>query len=284
MPATAKLDAMAADPHQLTLHITGILGQSDTVNAYFLVANGEAVLVDTGRDAEADSQAILDKWRELGEPRMRDIVLTHGHPDHIGAAATLRERWQVPIRMHAGDLPILEHLGAPFAPDILLEDGDELNTPIGAATVIHTPGHSPGHVTLHFEGSGTLLSGDQVITNGTVYVGEPLGNMTQYLDSMRLLLRRDIRLLAPGHGPVVGDGWRHVLEMHEYRLRREGEIIMALRRGASTAEDVARAIYGGRELPPAIIGFGTRQTLCHLEHLERVGTVVRDGDNWVPKQ
>lgn len=265
---------------QLPLRVTGILGNEDIVNTYFLVGGGEALLVDTGRNAETDSQLILDTWRELGEPQVQAIILTHAHPDHIGAAATLREQWHAPVGMHPADEIILERLGVDLRPDFLLDDNQELDTPMGTATVIHTPGHSPGHVCLHFEGSGLLISGDQVLSNGTVYVGEPLGDMTEYLDSMRRLLALRFDTLAPGHGPIIDNGWRHVLEMHEYRLRREGEILMALRQGAATALDIARLLYGSRQVSEQVMEFGARQTECHLKHLEGKGVVSRDAGKW----
>jgi len=266
---------------QLSLHIEGILGHADMVNSYFLISGGEALLVDAGRNLEADSAAICEQWRQLGEPRMQGILLTHGHPDHIGAAPRLREQWQAPILMHPGDADILERLGNPFTPDVVLADGTELDTPLGLARVLHTPGHSPGHVCLFFEGSGLLLSGDQVITNGTVYVGEPFGNMTDHLASMRLLLELPVKTLAPGHGPIIDDGWDHILEMHEYRLRREGEILMGLRSGCATAMDVARVLYRDRGLSEEVLEFGARQTECHLEHLEGQGVVTKTAaGNW----
>ncbi len=266
---------------QLPLHITGILGNEDVVNAYFLTAGGEAVLVDAGRDPDGDAEAILNFWSELGEPRMRGIILTHAHPDHIGAAERLRDEWHVPVSMHPAEQVILERLGTSFEPDISLSDGQEIDTPMGTATVLHTPGHSPGHICLHFEGSGLLISGDQVITNGTVYVGEPFGNMTEYMQSMRRLLDLRISTLAPGHGPVISNGWQRVLDMHEYRFRREGEIIMALRNGAASSTDIARILYSSRDIPPEVLEFGARQTECHLIHLEHLGVVTRQDDTWV---
>lgn len=265
---------------QLPLHITGILGNEDVVNAYFLTAGGEAVLVDTGREADIDGNAILDFWRELGEPRMRGIVITHAHPDHIGAADRLRNEWQVPVSMHPAEKVILERLGSTFEADVHLNDGQDIETPLGTATVLHTPGHSPGHICLHFEGSGLLISGDQVITNGTVYVGEPFGSMTDYMQSMRRLLELRIGTLAPGHGPIVENGWQRVLDMHEYRFRREGELIMALRNGARSSMDIARILYSSRDIPPEVLEFGARQTECHLLHLERLGVAVRQDDAW----
>src|SRR5690554_6592479 len=105
---------------QLPLRITGILGNEDIVNTYFLVGGGEALLVDAGRDPETDSQLILETWRELGEPRVNGIILTHAHPDHIGAAALLREQWHAPISMHEADELILERLGMDMRPDVRL--------------------------------------------------------------------------------------------------------------------------------------------------------------------
>ena len=263
---------------QLPLHIKGILGNEDIVNTYFLVAGGEGLLVDAGREAETDARVIIDRWRELGEPRMKGIILTHAHPDHTGAAELLRDFWNAPISMHPADKVLLERTDSPLVPDKELSDGQELDTPLGSATVLHTPGHSPGSVCLYFEGSGLLITGDQVLTNGTVFVGEPFGNMTDYLESMRKLLKLDIHDLAPGHGRMISDGWRHVLEMHEHRLRREGEITMSLKTGPKSSLDVAKLIYTGRNVPDEILSFGARQTECHLKHLERSGVVEADPD------
>lgn len=268
---------------QLPLHTTGILGFEDIVNTYFLVSGSEAILVDTGREAAADGTVILDFWRELGEPHMKGIIVTHAHPDHVGSAARLRDEWQVPVSMHPDETVILERLGTDFRPDILLADGQEIDTPLGTANVIHTPGHSPGHMCLYWEGSRLLVSGDQVLSNGTVYVGEPFGNMTEYLQSMRRLLELRIDTLAPGHGPVITNGWQRVLDMHEYRFRREGEIIMALRRGASTSREIAGILYSGRDVPEEVLEFGARQTECHLLHLERMGAVSHDDEAWALK-
>src|SRR5699024_9694171 len=152
--------------------------------------------------------------------------------------------------------------------------------PHGVATVVHTPGHSPGHICLYFEGSRLLISGDQVITNGTVYVGEPLGKMNEYLRSMRKLLKYDVDTLAPGHGDVVNNGWRRILELHEYRVRREGEIIMALRTGPKTSLEVAQIIYKDRATTERMMEFGRRQTDSHLIALEERRLARSDGDQW----
>ena len=69
-------------------------------------------------------------------------------------------------------------------------------------------------------------------------------------------------------------------KMHEYRLRREGEILMALRQGAATALDIARLLYGSRQVSEQVMEFGARQTECHLKHLEGKGVVSRDEGKW----
>jgi glyoxylase-like metal-dependent hydrolase (beta-lactamase superfamily II) len=267
-------------PQQLTLDITGILGQPDTVNVYFLVRDNQAYLIDAGH-APADADAILGFWKDLGEPRMQGILLTHAHPDHSGAALALRDYWQVPVSMHADDLPLLAEYGNGLTPDLLVEDGDELITPLGLLTVLHTPGHAPGHVCFYRVADGLLISGDQVLTNGTTYVGAPHGNMTEYLESFRRLLALRIGPLAPGHGPVTGSGHGRILELHEYRLRREGEILMGLRSGLKDAKEIASLLYSSKaNLPAAVLQLGINQTQCHLEHLERTGVVERLAAGW----
>lgn len=267
-------------PQQLTLDITGILGQPDTVNVYFLVRNNEALLVDAGHAPE-DAAAILEFWKDLGEPRMQGILLTHGHPDHSGAALELRDYWQVPVSMHTADQALLTEYGSKLTPDILLEDGDELVTPIGLLTVLHTPGHAPGHVCFYRPADGLLISGDQVLTNGTTYVGAPHGNMTEYLESFRRLLGLRVGPLAPGHGPLISSGHERILELHEYRLRREGEILMGLRTGLKSATEIAGLLYASnRNLPAAVLQLGVNQTQCHLEHLARIGVVEPHAEGW----
>jgi glyoxylase-like metal-dependent hydrolase (beta-lactamase superfamily II) len=268
-------------PLQLELAITGILGQPDTVNCYFLVRAGEALLIDAGRDASVDSARITLFWQQLGRPRMRGILLTHGHVDHSGAALPLRDYWQVPVSLHEAELPVLQASGTQLVPDRLLTDGETIAAPGGELTVIHTPGHSPGHTCFFRPADGLLLSGDQALTNGTTYVGEPDGNMTDYLASFRRLLRLRIGTLAPGHGPLATAGQERILELHEYRLRREGEILMGLRTGLQDAEQLARLLYRGKQdLPAALLRLGINQTQCHLEHLERTGMVRRQAGGW----
>lgn len=270
---------MSSRPRQLVLEITGILGQPDTVNAYFLADGGEAVLVDAGRDPRVDRRRILEAWRGLGEPRVRGILLTHAHVDHVGAAGALRELWQAPVAMHPAGVPLLREQGIDLTPDRLLEDGEAVGTPVGEFRVLLTPGHAPGHVCFYREADGLLLSGDQALGNGTTYVGEPHGNMTEYLESSRRLLALRVGTLAPGHGPVLPDGHARLVELHEYRLRREGELLMALRSGLTTEEAIAGRLYRG--MPAVVVRFGVNQTRSHLEHLERVGAVARQGGGWV---
>jgi glyoxylase-like metal-dependent hydrolase (beta-lactamase superfamily II) len=273
---------MSGLPQQQVLEITGILGQPDTVNVYFLMQAGEALLIDSGRDPAVDAPRILEFWRQLGSPRMTGIILTHAHPDHSGAAFLLRDHWQVPLSMHEADLPILQSNGNELRPDHYLTDGETVEAPGGLLTVLHTPGHSPGHVCLYRPADGLLISGDQVLTNGTTYVGEPHGNMTEYLASFRRLLGLRTGPLAPGHGPVTAAGHDRILELHEYRLRREGEILMGLRTGLTDATEIARLLYRDRQpLPEAVLQLGINQTQCHLEHLERTGMAVRTPEGWV---
>jgi glyoxylase-like metal-dependent hydrolase (beta-lactamase superfamily II) len=105
--------------------------------------------------------------------------------------------------------------------------------------------------------------------------------MTEYLESFRRLLALRIGPLAPGHGPVISSGHGRILELHEYRLRREGEILMGLRSGLKDATEIASLLYSSKaNLPATVLQLGINQTQCHLEHLERTGVVERLAAGW----
>jgi glyoxylase-like metal-dependent hydrolase (beta-lactamase superfamily II) len=153
----------------------------------FLVEDGDGLtLIDVGW-ARAP-KTLLNAVADLGlKPSdIRRLVLTHAHPDHVRGAAELRRQTGAAILIHradadwlqAGRVPadgrsgalgrLLDRLPplhwAPVEPDALLEDGDLIADT--GLRVIHTPGHTPGHIVLHHEPSHTLLMGDAAFNRG----------------------------------------------------------------------------------------------------------------------
>ena len=168
------------------------LATTKTNNAFLIDGDDGLTLIDVGGGNAVD--LVLHTIAESGrDPRdLHRIVLTHAHPDHVQGAPALRERTGARILIHAADAAWLadgrvpadgrsgagarrfDQLAAgqwtPFKPDATVEDG-ELIAGSGGLRVIHTPGHSPGHIALLHEPTRTVLVGDAVFHTGRLGYG-----------------------------------------------------------------------------------------------------------------
>lgn len=164
-------------------------------------------VVDPGAEPERIFPVIFEEG-------LTPIVLinTHGHIDHIGANKDIKDHFGVPLYIHAGDNPILGKvqqlelslfLGAKDSPpaDHLMTDGEEIRIGNGSLRVLHTPGHSPGSVSLL--GDGFLLSGDTLFMEGVGRTDLPGGSQKQLEQSIRekIMTLPDETVVLPGHGP-----------------------------------------------------------------------------------
>lgn len=178
------------------------------VNCYILYdESGSGIVIDPGDEGE-NIMAAVDR---LGL-KLTHIVNTHGHFDHIGANGYLKEKSEAKLLVHSADAEMLQHADMAAArfgltadpspePDTLLADGDVIESGDMKLTVIHTPGHSPGGISLH--------SGPHLVTGDTLFAGSigrtdlPGGSMDQLIESVRsriFTLGDDVRIY-PGHGP-----------------------------------------------------------------------------------
>lgn len=171
----------------------------------------KAAVVDPGGDLER----ILAVAKEEGV-ELEKILLTHAHIDHAGGTAELAESLQLPIiGPHKGDEFWIQGLpqqaamfgfkeAKVFTPDRWLEDGESVQVGNVTLSVIHCPGHTPGHV-VFFDPAGKLAIVGDVLFNGSIGRTDfPGGNHQQLLDSIKLKLfplGNDIDFI-PGHGPM----------------------------------------------------------------------------------
>jgi len=127
------------------------------------------------------------------------VILTHGHPDHCEAAVEIRETQNALVALHKGDEPVYGMFGGKV--DIYLDEGDlEFNS--GRTMnlrVYHSPGHTPGHVTIYWPETKVLIAGDCVFYRGTGRTDFPGGNAVSLRKSVDRLSRLDIEYLLCGH-------------------------------------------------------------------------------------
>lgn len=183
-------------------------------NAYLLVDEdaGEAVLVDPGAEGERLVAAVAATGA-----RLTQIWLTHAHFDHVGGVAALASAWpDVVIRLHPADEPLYARAAqsaaswglsveAPPPAGAPLAEGDVLTVGGYSFDVIHTPGHAPGHVTIH--GHGIALVGDCLFRDSVGRTDLPLSDPGQLASSLaRIAALPDETQVLSGHGPPTTIG------------------------------------------------------------------------------
>jgi hydroxyacylglutathione hydrolase len=178
-------------------------------------ATGEAVVIDPGDDIER-IQEILARHNL----KAKYIIATHAHIDHVGGIERLRRTSDAAVLMHEQDLPLYRGLATQAAwlgieapgvveVDQFLKEGDILRSGQLALEVIHTPGHSPGSLSLHLPGENRRIwSGDTLFQGSIGRTDLWGGSYQQILHSIQDTLLRfpDDTPVFPGHGPSTTIG------------------------------------------------------------------------------
>jgi hydroxyacylglutathione hydrolase len=192
---------------------TLVVGKLQT-NCYILKSGSEAIIVDPGDEPER----ILMFIKDIRATPAR-IVATHTHFDHVLGVDAVRKATKTPFLIHPDDLPMLQSMQsrvrqimgfevpAPPKVDGYVKDGDSLKVGDETIRVLHTPGHSPGSISL--AGDGYVLTGDALFNQSIGRTDLPGGDLNTLIRSIREKLFKldDETIVYPGHGPetTIGD-------------------------------------------------------------------------------
>ena len=242
-------------------------------------SGGAVAVIDPGplRDdhiANLLGPNLLDAGERIGW-----IFVTHTHPDHSPAAVRLKQA--TGARLLGLPAPIGEHQDQTFHPDILPRDGERFDLAGCTLRAIYTPGHASNHVCYLLEEERILFTGDHVMQGSTVVINPPDGDMTAYIDSLRMLLGTGIAHFAPGHGFIIGEPDEMIELLVRHRFLRERKTLGVLTRlGSASLEALTPSVYD--DVPAFKHPWAARSLLAHLVKLKRDGMIYEIDGVWSP--
>jgi glyoxylase-like metal-dependent hydrolase (beta-lactamase superfamily II) len=188
---TARVD------HGVTSGTFSLDGETfDVDNNVWVVGDDEECVVI---DAPHDVDGILAVVRER---RVKAILCTHAHDDHVRVAPALRQRVTAPILLHPDDRPLWELTHTDELWDADLSDGQEIEVAGTTLRVLHTPGHAPGAVCFVADGLGCVFTGDTLFRGGPGATGRSYSDADVLVGSIRdrLFTLPDDTVVHTGHG------------------------------------------------------------------------------------
>jgi glyoxylase-like metal-dependent hydrolase (beta-lactamase superfamily II) len=188
---TARID------HAITTGTFSSDGQTFPLdnNVWVLGDDSECIVIDAPHDVDTIAEVV-------GQRRVVAIVCTHAHNDHVGFAPKLSQRLSAPVWLHPADTELWALTHPVAQPDADLADGQVIRVAGIDVTVIHTPGHTPGAVSLYVPELGVVFSGDTLFEGGPGATGRSFSSFPTIIDSIRtrlLTLPPETRVLT-GHG------------------------------------------------------------------------------------
>jgi glyoxylase-like metal-dependent hydrolase (beta-lactamase superfamily II) len=261
----------------------------------------------------------LNHWG-LRLQHLHTVILSHAHPDHMGALGWILEKTRPKVYIHhlevesalvpanlekTFDIPLAKKIWASFEPSDDLQEfdllkffqdsgcamsaagriekihaGDILDLGNFVFEVLHTPGHSPGHISLFERNRRILLPGD-LVGKGPAWYTPSSGGVIAYLDSLEKLEALNADIVLPAHGRIIEIPSAAIQKIRQKLLERELLIRVMLNDGAKSTIQLTRALFQN----PLLHFFpGCAITESHIIKLEKEGITKREGHRIVYAQ
>ncbi|MCA8920900.1 MAG: MBL fold metallo-hydrolase [Planctomycetes bacterium] len=262
---------------------TPTLPPATHTNCYVVGAGSELVVIDPA-SPYPEEQARLDAFLDAlaaGGQRVREILLTHHHPDHVGGVNHLARRLGVPVAAHprtTAHLTDVEVSRELADQELIVLPADRPNARERRLRAHLTEGHADGHLVFHEEHTGVVVTGDMVAGVGTILVAPPEGCMITYLASLERMRALGGTLLLPAHGLPLGDPDGTVTRYVAHRKMREDRVVAALARGAGTLCQLVPRVYD--DVPREVYPLAERSLHAILLKLEAEGRAAVADTRW----
>ena len=238
----------------------------------YLVGKEEVTVIDPGPAMQEHIDVIT-----AAAPNIKQILVTHTHPDHSPGVRLLKEKLDVPAYGMLTNSS--KNQDQTFNPKRILDDGEVFQEKEFSIEVVHTPGHASNHLCFILKEEKLIFTGDHIMNGSTVVIGPPDGNMKQYIQSLEKLKDYDIEKIAPGHGELLENPHEVADWIINHRLEREKKVFQALQEASKgTPDSLVEKVYD--DVDSSLFPIAKASLLAHLIKLEEDQLIYSSGEEY----
>ena len=238
----------------------------------YLVGKEEVTVIDPGPAMQEHIDVIT-----AAAPNIKQILVTHTHPDHSPGVRLLKENLDIPAYGMLTNSS--KNQDQTFSPERILDDGEVFQEEEFSIEGVHTPGHASNHLCFILKEEKLIFTGDHIMNGSTVVIGPPDGNMKQYIQSLEKLKDYDIEKIAPGHGELLENPHEVADWIINHRLEREKKVFQALQEATKgTPDTLVEKVYD--DVDSSLFPIAKASLLAHLIKLEEDQLIYSSGEEY----